>query len=219
MTEDRTPIPKDATEELLLEWAKEGHNGAFEALMTINMQDIVKAARKFVYQYGLPDSDYEDVVQIVLLNAWTNIGSFRGESKLSTWAFTIARNTALNLLDKQNRTPGARPRDIPEHEIGDGGFQDEGEGKYPLPPGLTDYEDPQSIFDGKVKVHEMMSYINRLPDELRITINLRQRDQLSYQEIATRTETNVNTVKTRIHRGRKYIDKMRQESNSKNLID
>ena len=49
--------------------------------------------------------DANDVLQNTLVKAWTSIGSFRGEAKLSTWLFRIAYHESLTFLEhkKQNK--------------------------------------------------------------------------------------------------------------------
>ncbi|NWF91152.1 MAG: sigma-70 family RNA polymerase sigma factor [Ignavibacteriaceae bacterium] len=48
-------------------------------------------------------SDVEDVIQEVFIKVYKGLGSFRGDAKLSSWIYQIARNEALN----KARKPGA----------------------------------------------------------------------------------------------------------------
>ena len=59
----------------------------------------------------LTHDDANDVLQNTFLKAWSNIGSFRGKSKLSTWLYSIAINEALDYLRKSRNTLNADAAD------------------------------------------------------------------------------------------------------------
>lgn len=59
--------------------------------------------RKVCHIYGRTDAGKEDLYQEMVIQLWKSFGSFRGESKLSTWMYRIALNTAISDLRKQNR--------------------------------------------------------------------------------------------------------------------
>src|SRR5262249_57174534 len=57
---------------------------------------------------GRGPADAEEVVQDVFLLVWKHAARFRGEAKVTTWIYSIARNTAVSRL-RQDR--GAQPTD------------------------------------------------------------------------------------------------------------
>jgi RNA polymerase sigma-70 factor, ECF subfamily len=59
--------------------------------------------RKVCHLYGRDEAGREDLYQEIVIQLWKAYGSFRGESKLSTWMYRIALNTAISDLRKQNR--------------------------------------------------------------------------------------------------------------------
>ncbi len=59
--------------------------------------------RKVCHLYGRTEAGKEDLYQEMVIQLWRAYGSFRGESKLSTWMYRIALNTAISDLRKQSR--------------------------------------------------------------------------------------------------------------------
>lgn len=89
----------DAGEAALLERAKFGDRQAFDALVGPHLGKIRGLLRRMV---GHPE-DCEDLLQDVLLQAYTKIGTFRGGSAFSTWLHTIASRKAIDHLRAQKR--------------------------------------------------------------------------------------------------------------------
>lgn len=59
--------------------------------------------RKVCHLYGRSDVDRDDLYQEIVIQLWKAFGSFRGDSKISTWMYRIALNTAISNLRKQSR--------------------------------------------------------------------------------------------------------------------
>lgn len=59
--------------------------------------------RKVCHLYGRSDVDRDDLYQEIVIQLWKAFGSFRGDSKISTWMYRIALNTAIGNLRKQSR--------------------------------------------------------------------------------------------------------------------
>jgi RNA polymerase sigma-70 factor (ECF subfamily) len=59
----------------------------------------------FILRMTASVQDTEDIVQDTYLKAYSTIGTFRGESSLKTWVFTIASNLAKDLLKSKKRWP------------------------------------------------------------------------------------------------------------------
>ena len=58
---------------------------------------------KVCRMYGSTASDGQDLFQDIIIQLWRAYPSFRGESRLSTWLYRIALNTAISDLRRQNR--------------------------------------------------------------------------------------------------------------------
>jgi RNA polymerase sigma-70 factor, ECF subfamily len=73
--------------------------------------------RKVCHIYGRDEAGKEDLYQEIVIQLWKAYGSFRGESKFSTWMYRIALNTAISDLRKQNRRVDLQfPEFIPREE-------------------------------------------------------------------------------------------------------
>ena len=70
--------------------------------------DLVKRYQNFVFTIALrytPNrEDAEEIAQDVFVKAYRNLADFRGESKFSTWLYTIATTTSITFLRKKKLT-------------------------------------------------------------------------------------------------------------------
>lgn len=57
--------------------------------------------------------DREDLIQEIMLQLWTALDTYRGESALGTWLYRVALNTAIMFFKKKQRRPDRSP--LPEH--------------------------------------------------------------------------------------------------------
>jgi RNA polymerase sigma-70 factor (ECF subfamily) len=82
---------------------------------------IVKEFHPIFYKisraYTDNDADFEDLFQEMLIQVWSSYKKFRGDSKLSTWLYRVALNTALSFQKKNRKTRNLEPlQDYPEVE-------------------------------------------------------------------------------------------------------
>ncbi|MBQ2262833.1 MAG: sigma-70 family RNA polymerase sigma factor [Loktanella sp.] len=123
----------------------------------------------------------DDLVQETLLKAWTKRDSFRPDSHLRAWLFTILRNTFFSDLRKYRR----------EVEDADGKFAE------------TLYELPRQ--DHAVAMTELVSAIAKLPDVQRKPLVMMGVYGYSQLETAIACGCTVGTVKSRVSRGRSLL--------------
>ena len=69
----------------------------FDMLVRKMSPQVYWQIRRLVFSHD----DANDIMQNTFLKAWTNIDSFRGDSKVSTWIFRIAINEALSFLQRK----------------------------------------------------------------------------------------------------------------------
>jgi len=122
--------------------------------------------------------DAADACQDALLAAWQNLGSFRGESGFATWLCAIGLNACRAIQRKRRPVP---------QEIEDG---------------TLTQEDPTRGVDLRDAVARALE---ELDEPVRSAIVLREYGGLSYDEIAHALGAELNTVRTRIHRGRRRL--------------
>ncbi len=145
------------------------------------------------------EDEAEDLTQEVFVKIDRALKTFRGESRLSTWIYQIATNTALDKL----RSPYFR-----EHQ-GKSLFVETIDGKEDDQDLLLDEETAST--DQKVILQEMngciREIIDTLPGDYRSAIVLSELEGLKNQEIAEILGVTLQTVKIRLHRGRALLKK------------
>lgn len=71
--------------------------------------------RKVCAVYGRTEAEREDLSQEILIRLWKGLPSFREQSRISTWMYRVALNTAISQQRKHRRQP--RFESLPEHPI------------------------------------------------------------------------------------------------------
>ncbi len=125
--------------------------------------------------------DAEDALQDTLTSAWQNLHRFRGDAKFSTWLHRIAANASLSLIRRRKEVLDYAPEGIE----------------------LPDLSSPTA--DRVADVDAVRSALAQLPEDFREAIVLREFADLSYSEIAAHQRVGIQTVKSRISRGRAQL--------------
>lgn len=146
------------------------------------------ALYNFVYRFVSRRETAEDIVQEAFLRCLRHRRKCPPIQHVSTWLFTIAANLAKTELRRRKRWNW-----VPIE-------QDESETAYFEPI------DAQLLPDVRVETdaaqRTIMDAIEKLPDEFREAVLLRDLNGLAYEEIAKITEVPIGTVKSRVNRGR-----------------
>ena len=175
----------------LLEGLRAGDDRAYEELLTRFQQPVYN----IVYRLVTDPSDTADVVQEVFLKIFRSIGGFRGQSSLKTWVYRIAVNESHN-----HRRWFARKRGQ-ETGLDD----DQGDG-VTYEQTLPDHsQSPLEIAVDHETRAAIEEALQRVKPAFRDALILREIEGLSYDEIAEVLQVNINTVKTRIVRGRQSL--------------
>lgn len=122
--------------------------------------------------------DAEDVMQETSIKIYTKIGSFKGESALSTWLYRVATNEALSHL--RSKTHLFQSID----SLGD-----------TLASQLT----TECNVDSSTTEVLMQKALLTLPTAQRVAFNLRYYDELPYEQIAQITGKSESSLKTNYH--------------------
>ncbi len=80
----------------------------FITLLNQHQKIIYKVCNLYMDRH----SDREDLFQEITLQAWKAYGSFRGDSKFSTWLYRVALNTAITFFRKEKRKPDVYSTDV-----------------------------------------------------------------------------------------------------------
>ena len=147
-----------------------------------------RALKAFAIQQGAARPD--DVVQDAFLRVVRNAQGFKGQAKFRTWLFTIARNLCVD-ASRRDRFRSGPSLDAP---WGDDDGPTLGERIASDAVGLDASRNTADLQFSKV----YSVALGRLPDEQREVFTLREVSGLSFAEIAEATQTNENTVKSRM---------------------
>ncbi len=79
----------------------QGRQSDYAILVTRYQQYVFTLAMRYVQQRELA----EELAQDVFVKAYANLAGFKGESKFSTWLYTIAHTTCISHLRKRNNAP------------------------------------------------------------------------------------------------------------------
>lgn len=167
----------DQLPDLLDSVAASAASGSQEALETLLWAvDRLALGRSVVQRVVVNEPDVDDVTQDVLVAVAETIGSFRGEARFTTWLHQVARFKAIAHL--------RRKRD-------ESGLDDDVE----VPDALR----ISSLLAGQDRLDALLA---ALPEPYRDAVKLRDVDQLTYDEVASRLGISPGTVKSRVARGR-----------------
>ena len=170
--------------------AQAGDKRAFELLVIKYQRKVERLLSRIIRN----QDEIQDVAQESFIKAYRALANFRGDSAFYTWLYRISVNTAKNYLVSQSRrAPTSTGYDAEEAE----GFEDA--------VGLRDNATPDAQLMSKQIAEIVNSTIDKLPEELRTAITLREIDGLSYEEIAQIMECPIGTVRSRIFRAREAV--------------
>lgn len=174
----------------LVERAQRGDKQAFELLVQKYQRKLARLLARFIRD----PAEVEDVTQEAFIKAYRALPAFRGDSAFYTWLYRIGINTAKNyLMAMGRRAPTSTEVEAEEAE----GFE-EGEQ-------LRDINTPESLLLSNEIARTVNSTIEKLPEELRTAIQLREIEGMSYEDIAKVMDCPIGTVRSRIFRAREAI--------------
>jgi RNA polymerase sigma-70 factor (ECF subfamily) len=141
---------------------------------------------------GGDEARSEDLVQEAILKAWRAWDSYELGTNCKAWLLTILRNTFVNEFRQKKRRPD--PVDYDDVE------------ERPVWSQLKE-EDPEGEFFDRIVDDEIVEAIDELPDEFRVTLVLSDVEGLSYREISEELGIPEGTVKSRLYRARRRLQK------------
>lgn len=152
-------------------------------------------------------TEAEDVVQEAALLAFRAYDSFEPGTNFRAWFFRILTNVCYGRHRQRRRRPQTVEfDDAPDLYLYEMAQQS---GAY------ADTANPAAAILGKFTVEQILTAIDMLPEEYRAVAALYFVEDLTYEEIAAMLDRPVGTVRSRLHRGRKLLQKalwhLRQE--------
>lgn len=153
----------------------------------------------------LQREDAEDLTQEVFTSAYTSLASFQGNSKVSTWLYSIALNKSKEFL--RNKT---RQKRSGYH------VQVDGEQMQWLHSGLVELDHPGVQLENKERAAIYFTALEQLPSAQREAWILHKTEGLSYTEVAEIMETTVSSVESLMFRARKGLQNLLRDFYEKN---
>jgi RNA polymerase sigma-70 factor (ECF subfamily) len=161
--------------------ARGDHRTAFERILERYQHKVFRLAYSMLHD----ETQAQDAAQDTFLRLWKALPSYRGDASLSTWLYTIGRNTTLTHLAKRARHPTLS---LDEPDVGEALER-------------TAHQ-PPPVFG---QDHDIGVALARLPDHYRRVITLFYLEQKSYEETAALLGVPLGTVKTYLHRAKKQL--------------
>jgi RNA polymerase sigma-70 factor (ECF subfamily) len=176
------------------ETAQEQELASFETLMLPHLDAAYNLAKWLLRN----EDDARDVVQEAYLRAFKSFGGFHG-SNGRPWLLTIVRNTAYNLI-KKNQTANLTTTFDEEERFVD-----------------RESASPASLLEHDEESKLVRRAIDRLPDEFREIVVLRHLEGLSYKEIADVAHLAPGTVMSRLARARAKLKEFLRADSGKDI--
>ena len=148
-------------------------------------------------------SDAEDLVQETYIKGWRSFHTFQEGTNLRAWLFRIMTNTYINKYNAQKRKGTEVELDDVEELF-----------LYKRLGSIDQSQLSSSAEDQMLDLFtddEVKNALESLPEDFRIPVLLSDVDGFSYKEIAEMLEIPIGTVMSRLHRGRKAMQKMLYE--------
>lgn len=141
-------------------------------------------------------ADAEDLVQEAYLRAYRGFGGFEAGTNLRAWLHRILTNTFINSYRKRQR----EPQTVSEEEVPDWYLYDKLAGGGAEPS--AEAQVLESLPD-----QDVQDALASLPDRFRMAVLLADVQGFSYKEIAEILDIPMGTVMSRLHRGRRALEK------------
>ena len=162
----------------LIERAKTGDSVAMEQLLAT----VAPSIQRFGMRMCRDDTDAEDVLQDALLTIANHLGEFEGRSSFTSWAFAVARSAC------SRKRRGLKNQPLLSIENAEQQYE-----------GAPSPE--QQVLDREL-TQALNSALDRLPDDYREVILLRDVEALTAPEAADSLGISVPALKSRLHRAR-----------------
>lgn len=182
---------EDKSDYELIDDSISGDEDAFGILMGRYENSLYGLIFKMVRNH----EETQDLVQEAFIKSYKALESFNKQYSFSTWLFKIASNNCIDHLRKRRLKTTSIDAPIPTE---DGSLSQD------LPD--NSYSPEKDSLRNEL-FSSVNSIIDDLPEKYKVVINLRHKEDQSYEEIAVALDIPIGTVKARIFRAREILKK------------
>lgn len=167
----------------------------FESLL----ESVLEPAYRTAYHLTRNAADAEELVQDAALLAYRGFGRFEPGTNFKAWFFTILRNRFISTYRKKQReVQTVQLEDAPELYMYNKSVES----------GLAaQTSEPAKYIVEQLDSEQVANALSELPMEFREAATLYFTQDMSYHDIASVLDVPVGTVRSRLHRGRKLLQK------------
>jgi RNA polymerase sigma-70 factor (ECF subfamily) len=197
MSADSSSAPTQATDEII-ERCLNGDQAAWESIVRMYRRKVFNVAYKFVGSHD----QAEDLTQDVFLKLFKSLDTFDRRANFQTWLISVSRNLCIDHYRAVRKERETINRDV------DPAYHQ------PVAPDMS----ADTRLEHRDRVSLLRRALEKLAPTLRTAVMLRDIQELTYQEIATKLRLPEGTVKSRINRGRtelaRQIQKLREQQDA-----
>jgi RNA polymerase sigma-70 factor, ECF subfamily len=143
-------------------------------------------------------ADAEDLIQETMLRAYRSFDRFEQGTNIKAWLFRIMTNAFINTYRKRQR----EPIKVPQEDVEDFDLYQELKNHDPQ-FSVT----PETIVLDSLFEADILTAIEELPEQFRLAVVLSDIEGFTYAEMAEIMDVPMGTVMSRLHRGRKALQK------------
>ena len=172
-----------------------GDDAAFNALVRKHQKGIHALAWRKVGDFHIA----EEIVQDTFLQVYKNLTQLKNPNQFSGWIYVIASRLCLKWLEKnKNKFAMHSLEDTPVEEIQESSY--------------THYVSEQRLTESTERRRELVKkLLAQLPESERTVVTLHFLGEMTAKEIGKLLGVSVNTIKSRLRRGRKRLQEQREE--------
>ena len=183
MSFEPSTAPDDT--EALIQRCLAGDQAAWERIVRLHWRRVFNVAYKFVGKHD----EAEDLTQDIFIKIFKSLGTFDRRANFQTWLISVSRNLCIDHYRSVRKERQTIDRDVDANELSPTSHE----------PG------PMASLEQQDRVTLLRQALASLPESLRTAVLMRDIQELSYQDIATRLNLPEGTVKSRINRGRNEL--------------
>ena len=140
------------------------------------------------YTFADSEEEAQDLTHDIFIKIFINLKTFKGESKLSTWIYSVTYHFCISYINKKKSSKVSF-----SDEILNGAIEKD----------LLDEESDKELFE--IKYTRLQEILKLLQIDEKMILLMKYQDDLSIKDIAGMLNLNESTVKMRLHRAKKKV--------------